>query len=157
MMAFVNPWVILAFVLAVGAAAGGGYYKGNSAGRTEVQAEWDRERAASLAKYAEEVEKAREKEQNWQQAADKLRQEKDRELKNLHARNTALADSLRDRASRSTSQNGSVPGTTGVRQSGCTAKELYREDGEFLARIAREADELRTALKQCYTQYESVR
>jgi hypothetical protein len=154
--AFLNPWVILAFVLAVGAAAGGGYYKGNSAGKAEVQAEWDREKAAQYAEYAKAQEVARQREQDMQSAADKLRREKDAEIRNINARNTALANSLRERPSRST-QTGSLSGASGVGQGGCTGKELYREDGEFLVRIAREADELRAALKQCYNQYEAVR
>jgi hypothetical protein len=150
-----NPWVILGVVLAVIAAFSGGYYKGDEAGQAYVQQQWDKERADTLVKYTEEVEKAREKEQNWQQAADNIRQEKDRELKNLHARNTALANSLRERPDRP--NDGAVPSTPSTGQSGCTGKELYREDGEFLVRIAREADELRAALKQCYAQYESVK
>jgi hypothetical protein len=40
---------------------------------------------------------------------------------------------------------------------GCTGKELYREDGAILIGIAREADELRASLKQCYSQYEAAR
>jgi hypothetical protein len=40
---------------------------------------------------------------------------------------------------------------------GCTGKELYREDGAVLIGIAREADELRISLKQCYSQYETIR
>jgi hypothetical protein len=40
---------------------------------------------------------------------------------------------------------------------GCTGKELYREDGAVLIGIAREADELRISLKQCYAQYEAAR
>ena len=108
-----------------------------------------------MAKYAEEVEKAREKEQNWQQAADNIRQEKDRELKKVADTNRVLLNSLRDRPSRP-AEGSTVPSTPGVGQGGCTGKELYREDGEFLVRIAREADELRSALKQCYNQYEAV-
>jgi hypothetical protein len=151
-----NPYFIAGSVIAVVMAFGAGYWKGNEAGQAEVQQQWDKERADSLVKYTEEVEKAREKEQNWQQAADNIRLEKDRELKNLNARNTALANIMRDRQARP-NEGSAVPGTPGARQSGCTAKELYREDGEFLVRIAREADELRAALKQCYAQYESVK
>jgi hypothetical protein len=50
-----------------------------------------------------------------------------------------------------------MPTTAGTGKSGCTARELYREDSEVVVRIAREADELRVALKQCYSQYEKVR
>jgi len=50
-----------------------------------------------------------------------------------------------------------LPSSSGTRPTSCSGKELYREDGEFLVRVAREADELRSALKQCYTQYEALR
>lgn len=151
-----NPWVILGFVLAVGAAAGGGYYKGNSAGKAEVQAEWAKEKAEQYAEYAKGQEAARAREQEMQAAADKLRREKDAEIKNINARATALSNSLRDRKERPAEGSG-MSASAGTGSRGCTGKELYREDGEFLVRIAREADELRTALKQCYAQYEAVR
>ena len=151
-----NPWVILGFVLAVGAAAGGGYYKGNSAGKAEVQQAWDKEKAEQYAAYAKGQEEARRREQEMQGAADKLRREKDAEIKNINARATALANSLRDKPSRPT-ESGAVSSTPSAGSSACTGKELYREDGEVLVRIAREADELRAALKQCYKQYESVK
>jgi hypothetical protein len=151
-----NPWVILGFVLAVGAAAGGGYYKGNSAGKAEVQQAWDKEKAEQYAAYAKGQEEARKREQDMQEAADRLRREKDRETRELAARNTALVNSLRDRNERPT-QGDTVSGTTGVGSSGCTGKELYRPDSEFLVRLAGEADELRFALKQCYSQYNAAR
>lgn len=151
-----NPWVILAFVLAVGAAAGGGYYKGNSAGKAEVQAEWAKEKAEQYAEYAKGQEAARAREQEMQAAADKLRREKDAQIKDINARATALSNSLRDRKERPAEGSG-MSASAGTGSRGCTGKELYREDGEFLVRIAREADELRTALKQCYAQYEAVR
>jgi len=151
-----NPWVILGFVLAIGAAAGGGYYQGNTAGKAVVQQAWDKEKAEQYAAYAKGQEEARKREQDMQEAADRLRREKDRETRELAARNTALVNSLRDRNERPT-QNGAVSGATGVGSSGCTGKELYRPDSEFLVRLAGEADELRFALKQCYTQYNAIR
>jgi len=152
-----NPWMILGAVLAIGAAAGGGYYKGNAAGKAEIQQAWDNEKTAQYAQYAKALEEAVEKQQQLQMGADKLRQEKDREIRDIAARNTALSNSLRDRQSRPATPAGAVPSTPSVGPSACTGKDLYREDGEFLVRLAREADELRVALKQCYQQYESVR
>ena len=105
-----NPWVILAFVLAIGAAAGGGYYKGNKAGKDEVQAQWAKEKAEQYAEYAKGQEAARAREQEMQAAADKLRREKDAEIKNINARATALANSLRDRKERP-AQTNTVSGT----------------------------------------------
>ena len=156
MTAFFNPWVLLTFVLAIGAAAGGGYYKGNTAGKAEVQAEWAKEKAEQYAEYAKGHEAARAREQEMQAAADKLRREKDAQIRDINARATALANSLRDRPERP-AEGSALSGSSGAGSRGCTGKELYREDGEFLVRLAREADELRSALKQCYRQYEAVR
>jgi len=154
--AFFNPWVLLTFVLAIGAAAGGGYYKGNTAGKAEVQAEWAKEKAEQYAEYAKGHEAARAREQEMQAAADKLRREKDAQIRDINARATALANSLRDRPERP-ADGSALSSSSGAGSRGCTGKELYREDGEFLVRLAREADELRSALKQCYRQYEAVR
>lgn len=151
-----NPWVILGFVLAIGAAAGGGYYKGNSAGRAEVQQAWDKEKAEQYAAYAKGQEEARKHEQEMQQAADRLRREKDAQIRNIDARATALSNSLRDRSSRPTETN-TMSGTTSTGSAACSGKELHREDGEFLVGIAAEADRLKTALDQCVKQYNAAR
>jgi hypothetical protein len=151
-----NPWLILGAVLAIGAAATGGYYVGKDDGKAEIQQAWDKEKAAQYAQYAKAMEESVEKQQQLQMGADRLRQEKDREIRDVTARNTALANSLRDRQTRP-AQTSSVSSTASVGSSACTGKELYREDGEFLVRLAREADELRVALKQCYAQYEAAR
>jgi hypothetical protein len=152
----INPWIILGFVLALIAAFGGGYYQGNESGQATVQQKWDKENARLQAEYAENQRIAREKEQALQASADKLRQEKDREIRNINARATALSNSLRERPERP-AQTGAVPSAASVGKGGCTARELYREDSEVVVGIAREADELRLALKQCYAQYEEVR
>ncbi len=153
-----NPWVILGFVIAVIGAAGAGYYQGNEAGQAKVQQAWDKERAEQEAAYAQAQAAAREKEQRLQTSADRIRQEKDREIRNLNARATALSNSMRERPSRPTAEASAVSGTAevGPTTAGCTGKELYRPDGEFLAREATRADEARVLLKQCREQYESV-
>ena len=152
-----NPWLILGAVLAVGAAAVGGYHTGKDSGMAEVQQAWDKEKTAQYAQYAKAMEESVEIQQQLQMGADKLRQEKDREIRDITARNTALANSLRDRQSRPATPAGAVSSTASAGQSACTGKDLYREDGEFLVRVAREADELRAALKQCYAQYDAAR
>ena len=152
-----NPYLILGGVLAIGLAAGGGYYKGNSAGKSEVQQAWDKEKAEQYAQYAKAMEESVDKQQQLQMGADKLRQEKDREIRDITARNTALANSLRDRQSRPAPNSSTVPSAASVGSSACTGKDHYREDSEFLVRIAREADELRIALNQCYKQYNAAR
>ena len=150
-----NPWVILGFVIAIALAAGGGYYKGNEAGMADVQQQWDKEKAAQMEQYAKDQEAARQKEQELQANADKLRREKDAQIRDINARHTAIVNGLRDRQARP--ESGRVPETTGTGPTACSGKELYREDGEFLAGIAAEADRLKTALDQCVRQYNAAR
>lgn len=150
-----NPYFILGAVIAVGVAGAGGLYQGHKFGKAEVQQQWDKEKAAQYAEYAKGQEEARRREQELQANADQLRREKDAEIRNVNARATALSNSLQHRQSRSEAD--SLSSSSGARQTSCSGKELYREDGQFLVRLAGEADELRTALKQCYSQYEALR
>ena len=151
-----NPYFIAGTVLAVVFAYGAGHWQGDDAGQAKVQAKWDKEKAKQMAEYAENMRLAREKEQALQVGANNLREEKDRELKKIADTNRILLGSLRNRPERP-AEGSAVSGSSGVGQSGCTGKELYREDGAILVGIAREADELRIALKQCYAQYETLR
>jgi len=153
-----NPWLILGVVLAVATAGGAGLYQGRELGMAKVNQEWDKERAAQEAAYAQAQAEARAKEQELQANADVIRQEKDREIRNLNARTTALANSLRDRSDRPTTEASTLSNSTETRSTpaGCTGKELYRPDGEFLAREAARGDELRILLKQCREQYEAL-
>ena len=150
-----NPYIVAGGVLAVVCAYGVGHWQGDEAGQAKVQAKWDQERAKLAEEYAANVTAMREKEQAMQGNADKLRQEKDREIREINAKSIALANSLRERPNRT--EGSGVSQTPGAGQSGCTGKELYKQDGEFLIGIAREADELRVALKQCYSQYDALK
>jgi hypothetical protein len=151
-------WYLIAGgALLVGAAAVGGYHTGKESGMAEVQQAWDKEKSAQYAQYAKAMEESVEIQQQIQMGADKLRQEKDREIRDITARNTALANSLRDRQSRPAANSSAVSGATSAGSNSCTGAQLYREDGEFLTRLAREADEIRIALKQCYAQYDAAR
>lgn len=154
----INPWAILGVVVIASGMSWVSYYKGNESGKAEIQQLWDNEKAEMLAKYVEEVDRAREKERNWQQTADTLRQEKEREVKNLTARATALSNSLRQRQDRATATTGNTSQDTQVGQTaaGCTGAELYREDGNVLVGEAARADKIRLALKQCYAQYDAL-
>ena len=149
-----NPYLVLVGVAAVSIFGGLSYYKGYEGGQEAVQQAWDKEKAETAAAYNKALQEAVERQQQLQMGADKLRQEKTRETRDLLARNTALANSLRDRQTRS---SGAVPSASSAGSSACTGKELYREDSEFLVRLGREGDELRIALKQCYAQYNQVR
>jgi len=153
----VNPYLVLAGIAAVGIFGGMSYYQGYESGQKAVQQSWDKEKAQQYAQYAKGQEESRKREQELQSTANKLRQEKDREIREIAARNAALANSLRDRQSRPAANASAVPSAASVGPSACTGKELYREDGEFLVRLAGEADEVRAALKQCYAQYQAIK
>lgn len=152
-----NPWMIVGFVVALGVATMTGYMKGDSAGRSYVQQQWDKQVAQQQAEYAAAQEAARKKEQAMQVSADQLRQEKDREIRNLNARAAALTSIVQQRPDRpAKSSELSAAPSTGSPLASCTGAELSRPDAEFLAREAARADELRAALRQCVEQYKTV-
>jgi hypothetical protein len=87
------------------------------------------------------------KEVQSQEDTDKIRKEKDAQIKAI---NSQLADalvSLRQRPSRSESTSNGQ---------GRTGSALFAEDAEFLIREASRADQIRNALDACYKQYDVV-
>lgn len=152
-----NPYFLVGALIAIAVAGGAGYVKGTAHGKAVVQAAWDAERIQQQEAHAKALQESIQKQQALQADADQLRQEKDRETRDLLARNTALNNSLRNRPQRPATVAGAVPGTASAGSGGCTPRELYREDSEVVVGLAREADEIRLALKQCYAQYEAVR
>jgi len=150
-----NPYFIVGSVLAVVFAYGAGHWQGDDAGQAKVQAQWDKEKAKQMAEYAENMRIAREKEQALQLGADNLRQEKDREIRNINARATALTNSLRNRPERPA--EGSPLSSAASACSAATGAQLAKGDAEFLAGYSADAASLKAALDQCVKQYESLR
>jgi len=151
-----NPYFIAGAVIAVALAGAGGYVKGSAAGKAEVQAQWDQERAKLAEEYAKAQAAAREKEQQLQAQADKLREESYEQIKDINARSDRLIDSLRKRPERPAAPAGAVSSTASS-CSGASGAELDRTNGEFLARYAADAARLQSALDTCIRQYEAVR
>lgn len=152
-----NPYFIAAAVIAVAVAGAGGYVKGTAAGRAEIQAQWDQEKARLAEEYAKAQAAAREKEQQLQAQADELRKESYEQIKDINARSDRLIDSLRKRPERpATAPAGAVSSATST-CSGASGAELDRANGEFLARYAADAAKLQSALDTCISQYEAVR
>lgn len=90
----------------------------------------------------------REKEHEYQAAADEIRKAKDAQI---NAINNQLADalvSLRSRPSRTAET---------VNGQNCNGTGLYAEDSEFLVREAARADQIRVALQACYNQYDAIK
>ena len=149
-----NPYFIAGSVVAVALAYGVGHWQGDDAGQAKIQSQWDKEKAKQMAEYAAAQDAARAKEQSLQANADKLREDKNRELAKLSDTNRTLLNSLRNRPSSETS---SLSSAASSGQGGCSGKNLYRESAEDIVKLATDADELRIALKQCYAQYDSLR
>lgn len=106
-------------------------------------------------KLLQASELAREREQVMMASADKLRKDKDAQIASLNTRLGAALSSLSERPQRTPSASKDTPASCNC--SGATGANLSREDAEFLVREAARADKLRSALDQCYKQYDSVR
>jgi len=90
----------------------------------------------------------RAKEHQYQADADKIRTEKDAQIKAINDQLVDAISQLRKRPSRSEqASNGQS----------CNGASLYAEDAEFLIREASRADQIRVALQACYQQYEAIK
>lgn len=85
--------------------------------------------------------------------------ERENSLQNLRNERDSLLVSLRNRTSRSkppaiSSTGSNAAETTGP--TGCSPQQLYREDAEFLARFAADAETIRQELISTRRAYESI-
>lgn len=87
-----------------------------------------------------------------QASANKMRDEKDAKISLINSQLNTVLVSLHNRPSRPPE----AANDTGSSQA-CTGRELYREDGEFLAREAARAERVLTERNYYYQQYEEVR
>lgn len=87
-----------------------------------------------------------------QTAADKNREEKDEKIKDINTKLNVALSELHKRPQRPPA----LPQDTNVIQA-CTARELYREDAEFLTREAARAAGVVEERNYYYQQYEEVR
>ena len=132
---------------------------GLAAGRAEIQAQWDRQRIADAAATMQATLQTRESEQALQSTADKIREEKNREIRHLSAARDAALRQLRDRPGRvANPQPATGNQAAGAEPStGATGAQLAREDAEFLVGEATRADEFRAALVECRAAYDAAR
>lgn len=89
----------------------------------------------------------RDKEHTYQADADKIRTEKDAQLKDINNQLVDAISQLRSRTSRTAET---------INGKGCNGTSLYAEDSEFLIREAARADEIRVGLEACYKQYDAI-
>lgn len=90
----------------------------------------------------------RTKEHQYQADADKIRTDKDAQIKVINSQLVDAISQLRSRTSRTAE-------TTNGK--GCNGASLYAEDAEFLVREASRADEIRVGLEACYKQYDAIK
>ena len=90
----------------------------------------------------------RDKEHQYQADADKIRTDKDAQLKVI---NSQLLDAIGQLRSRSSNATKTVNGQD------CNGAALSAPDAEFLVREAARADEIRVGLQACYKQYEAIK
>jgi hypothetical protein len=152
-----NPYFVAGAVIAVALAGGAGYVKGSAAGKAEVQAQWDQEKAKLALEYAAAQAAAREKEQQLQAQADQLREDANARIKDIDSRANKLVDSLRQRPERTTTTAAGAVSNPSQSCSGASGAELDRRNGEFLAWYAADAARLSSALDTCIKQYEAIR
>ena len=90
-------------------------------------------------------------EKQYQSDADKIRTEKDAQIKVINTQLVDAVSELRKRPSRT------AEATNGQTRQSCNGSQLYAEDSIFLTREATRADTIRIALQACYEQYESIK
>ena len=90
----------------------------------------------------------RDKEHQYQSDADKIRTDKDAQIKAI---NTQLVDAVSQLRSRSSNATKTITGQD------CNGATLSAPDAEFLIREAARADEIRIGLEACYKQYDSIK
>ena len=90
----------------------------------------------------------RDKEHQYQADADKIRTDKDAQLKVI---NTQLVDAISQLRSRTSNATKTVNGQD------CNGATLSASDADFLVREAARADEIRVGLQACYAQYEAIK
>jgi hypothetical protein len=90
----------------------------------------------------------RDKEHQYQADADKIRKDKDAQIKVINTQLVDAVSELRKRPSRTAETSAGQ---------GCNGTRLFAEDAEFLVREAARADEIRVGLEACYKQYDAIK
>lgn len=126
-------------------------------GRNEVRAEWAIEKQSIAQQSLKLSEQATRDTATLQANADKTTGAKNVQIARLNTDLHGALERLRERPERDSAAR--VPGDPSIGETtrGCTGAQLYRSDSEILARIGRDADELRINLKACYEQYDAAR
>ena len=155
-MSMLLNWRVWAAIF-VAVALAASHWKAYKLGQTDIRADWNAEKLDTAQQTLRLLEKNTRTSTELQDKADNTRKAKNAQIAQLDADLATALERLRERPERPGGAN--LPTDTGVgsASSGCTGKELFRDDGEFLTRLAGDADKLRINLKACYAQYEAAR
>lgn len=134
-----NPWLILAAVIALIGSFMAGEYRGTHIERTAWEARIEKERADA-------AEAARKVEHDQQEKVNATLRKQNETLAGVNAGLRRDLDGLRNRPERPAD----LPATPRPSCEGATGAELSRTDAEFLVRQAARADEQRAGLVACY-------
>lgn len=149
-----NPYIVAGGVISVVLAYGVGHWQGDETGQAKIQQQWNQEKARLAEEYAKNLAEQREMERKTQATANKIREQKDREIREANARSAALFNSLRDRPERP--KDGGMSQNAGT-CSAATGAQLARGDGEFLARYSSDAARLQSEFNACVRQYQEIK
>lgn len=150
--ALMNWRIWAAGVLAL--ALAGTHWGAYVSGKKTVKADWNAEKLSVAEQSLKLSEEATRVTADLQTKADTLRKSKNAQIARLNADLAIALGGLSDRAPRPGAVDLSSNSTIG---SGCTGRELYRPDGEFLARESARAERLRLDLWQCQAAYQAAR
>ena len=135
---------------------------GYSQGSSRVQAKFDQYKALSESNNALVAEQNAQAQARVATSFQQTLERRQSEVQNLTAQRDALLVSLRNRPSRQepsvtsrTSEGNSTTSPTTV--TACGPEQLYREDAEFLARFAADAEAVRQELLGTRDAYENVK
>lgn len=121
--------------------------QGDEQGYARAQGEYKTKLDASVALGAKQT-------KALQVSADKARKEKSHAIQVVTADYDRIVAGLRQRTERPSATDLSTVADDGQAPLGCTGAQLYRPDGEFLARESLRAETIRIELKACYDQYD---
>ncbi len=146
-------WILAGAILALGGLYTWRVHSERDYGRAEVQLKWDategrRKDAAIAAADANAKETLR----RLDRAADAERKRNESQ-KAADARIAGLLGELRNRSDRPAGGRPASNTTTGP---ACTGAELYRSDGEFLARESARAQRILAEREYCHDRYDSL-
>ena len=134
----------------------GTHWKAYVMGGNAVQAQWTADKLAQAEQTLALTAEAAATTDALQQSADQLRKTKNAQIARLNADLSAALAGLSDRPARPGASSVPTDPAAGANP-GCTGAQLFRQDGEFLARESARADGLLADLAQCQAAYDSAR